>query len=116
MNTATNKATETTMPQWKALAAAFDLAVGWQARQGKPVMGADEATEIGTRIRAGKANADDLLVLGAMAPLMWQSPTQAGGVTLRARAWESLGIVPDHSDAAKASAIGNVNAILDGNY
>ncbi len=116
MPTATNKATETTTAQWKALASAVVRCVGWYAHDGKPVMGADEAAEIVARIEAGKATSDDLLVLAAMAPLMWQSADQAGGATLRARAYASLGIVPDHSDAAKAAAFGAVNAILDGNY
>lgn len=117
MKTATNsKATETTPAQWKALASAVVRCVGWQARNGKPVMGADEADEIVGRIQAGKATTDDLLVLAAMAPLMWQSADQAGGATLLARAWASLGIVRDTSDTAKAAAFGNVEAVLNGNY
>lgn len=118
MSTATNKATETTPAQWKALASAVVRCVGWQVANGKPVMGDDEADEISARIRAGKATADDLLVLAAMAPIMWQSADQVGGATLRARAFASLGIVCDVSSAPEAAtaAIVNVDAILNGAY
>ena len=116
MSIATNKATETTPAQWKALASAMDRCVCWYARLGTPVMGADEAVEISARIGGGLAGADDLLVIGAMAPLMSQNAYQAGGETLKIRALTSLGIVRDGSDAARAAAFGAVETILSGGY